>query len=76
MAHLRRASRQNGPGFPENRDGVRAPKAYDSTPIDAAASGQIVTDDWPTDVPITAAEVDILDVFLGDLLDAFLRPRH
>ncbi len=37
---------------------------------------QIVVDDWPEEVPITAAEVDVLDAFLGDLLDAFLRPRH
>jgi hypothetical protein len=76
MAHLRRDIRQNGSGFPENRDSARASKAYNSASRDAVAADQIVTDDWPVDVPITAAEVDILDVFLGDLLDAFLRPRH
>ena len=35
-----------------------------------------ITDDWPEEVPITAAEVDVLEIFLGDMLDAFLRPRH
>jgi hypothetical protein len=60
----------------EKPDGVRAPIAYDSPTRDAIAGDQIVSDDWPADVPITAAEANILDVFLGDLLDAFLRPRH
>jgi hypothetical protein len=60
----------------ENRDGVHAPKGYDSAPKEAIAVDQIVTDDWPEEVPITAAEVDVLEIFLGDMLDAFLRPRH
>ncbi|MGE0236924.1 hypothetical protein [Methylocystis sp.] len=60
----------------ENRDGVRAPKRYDSVSREAVAVDQIVTDDWPEEVPITAAEVDVLEIFLGDMLDAFLRPRH
>jgi hypothetical protein len=33
-------------------------------------------DDWHEDIAITAAEVDVLEMFLGDMIDAFLRPRH
>ncbi|MFZ3181914.1 MAG: hypothetical protein WA156_17310 [Methylocystis silviterrae] len=35
-----------------------------------------VTDKWPEEIPVTAVEVDVLETFLGDMLDAFLRPRH
>ena len=33
----------------------------------------IVVDDWPQIVPITAAEVETIERYLGQLLDAFLR---
>ena len=76
MAHPRRTVRRNASGRDENRDGLRAAKAYDSVLRQARAAERIVVDDWPEEVPITAAEVDVLEIFLDDLLDAFLRPRH
>jgi len=29
-----------------------------------------VTDDWPEDVPVTEAEVDVFEAWFGDLFDA------
>lgn len=75
MALVQKAQKKRGVSK-EKSDGVRAPEAYDSAPREAVAADQMVTDDWPVDVPIAAAEVDVLEIFLGDLLDAFLRPRH
>jgi len=71
-----RAPRKNFLARDENRDGVPSPKRYDSVSTKANQPDQIVVDDWPEEVPITAAEVDVLDAFLGDLLDAFFRQRH
>jgi hypothetical protein len=58
-----------------NGDGAHARKQYDSAPREAEEAERIVVDDWPEDVPITSSEVDVLEAFLGDMLDAFLRPR-
>ncbi|KWV60416.1 hypothetical protein AS156_28910 [Bradyrhizobium macuxiense] len=30
-----------------------------------------VTDDWPKDVPVTEAEIDVLEAWFGDLFDEF-----
>jgi hypothetical protein len=76
MVHPRRARRQNTPVRAESRGDVCVRKEYDSLSRRATLVDQIVIDDWPEEVPITAAEIDVLDAFLGDLLDAFLRPRH
>jgi hypothetical protein len=36
----------------------------------------IVTDDWPEDVPVTDAEVDVFEAWFGELLDELFSPRH
>ncbi|TLG79072.1 hypothetical protein [Methylocystis sp. B8] len=76
MVQQRRERRRIASVDDGNDDGVRAPTRYDSALRKAVTTDQIVVDDWPAEVPITAAEVDVLEMFLGDLLDAFLRPRH
>jgi hypothetical protein len=35
-----------------------------------------VTDDWPEDVPVSSAEVDVIEAWLGDLLDQLFGPRR
>jgi hypothetical protein len=71
-AHQQVSARRNG-----NGDGVRGLRRYDSASRRINATDEIaIADDWPEDIPITAAEVDMLEMFLGDMLDAFLRPRH
>jgi hypothetical protein len=36
----------------------------------------IVTDDWPEDVPVTDAEVDVFEAWFGELLDELFATRH
>jgi hypothetical protein len=36
----------------------------------------IVADDWPEDVPVTDAEVDVFEAWFGDLFDALFSARH
>jgi len=35
-----------------------------------------VTDDWPEDVPVTDAEVDVFEAWFGELLDELFSTRH
>ena len=77
MVQQRRERRKIASVDDRNDDGVRALTRYDSSQRKVQVAEKIViTDDWPEDIPITQAEVDIVVSFLGDLLDAFLRSRH
>jgi len=44
---------------------LRARRSRKAHPID-----WMVTDDWPEDVPVTEAEVDVFEAWFGDLFDA------
>jgi hypothetical protein len=35
-----------------------------------------VTDDWPAEVPITEAEIEMFEVWFGDLFDELFSTRH
>jgi len=35
-----------------------------------------VTDDWPEDVPVTEAEIDVFEAWFGDLFDELFSTRH
>ncbi|MFZ3180640.1 MAG: hypothetical protein WA156_10625 [Methylocystis silviterrae] len=77
MARPRRAHQQVSAPRNGNGDGVRGLRRYDSASRRINAADEIaIADDWPEDIPITAAEVDVLEMFLGDMPDAFLRARH
>ena len=49
----------------------RARRSRKVHPIDWA-----VTDDWPEDVPVTEAEVDVFEAWFGDLFDELFSTRH
>ncbi|WP_157020356.1 hypothetical protein [Mesorhizobium xinjiangense] len=34
-----------------------------------------VTDDWPEDIPVTEAEIDVFERWFGDVFDELLSPR-
>nr|WP_312052879.1 hypothetical protein [Brevundimonas diminuta] len=34
-----------------------------------------VTDDWPEDIPVTEAEIDVFERWFGDVFDELLNPR-
>ena len=35
-----------------------------------------VTDDWPAEVPITEAEIEVFEAWFGDLFDELFSTRH
>jgi hypothetical protein len=55
-----RPSRQLSPGRPARED----PTTW------------TVTDDWPEDVPVTEAEIEVFEAWFGDLFDGLFSTRH
>jgi hypothetical protein len=55
-----RASRKLSPGRPAPDD----------------PSTWTVTDDWPEDVPVTEAEIEVFEAWFGDLFDELFSTRH
>ena len=39
-------------------------------------SGWIVTDDWPNQVPVTNAELEVFEAWFGDLFDEMFERRR
>jgi len=37
---------------------------------------RIVTDDWPDEVPVTEAEIEVFEAWFGDLFDELFATRH
>jgi hypothetical protein len=35
-----------------------------------------VTDDWPEEVPVTEAEIEVFEAWFGDLFDELFSTRH
>jgi hypothetical protein len=35
-----------------------------------------VKDDWPKDVPVTEAEIEVFEAWFGDLFDELFSTRH
>jgi hypothetical protein len=54
-------------GPPARRPGRRAPEG---------PSTWTVTDDWPEDVPVTEAEIEVFEAWFGDLFDDLFSTRH
>jgi hypothetical protein len=48
----------------------------DDTPL-LGPEGQrmCVTDDWPAEIPVTEAEIDVFERWFGDVFDEFLNPN-
>ena len=46
---------------------------YDLRPEKLAENPVTVVDDWPANVPVTAAEVETIERYFGPLLATFLR---
>jgi hypothetical protein len=43
--------------------------------VKADQSRWSVSDDWPDDVPITQAEIEMFEAWFGDLFDELFGPR-
>jgi hypothetical protein len=45
-------------------------------PVLADPTTWTVTDDWPEDVPVTEAEIEVFEAWFGDLFDELFSTRH
>jgi hypothetical protein len=55
---------------------VKARAARAGRPAPEDPTTWTVTDDWPEDVPVTEAEIEVFEAWFGDLFDEFFSTRH
>jgi len=54
-------------------DYARPPARRPGRPAPEDPTTWTVTDDWPVDVPVTEAEIEVFEAWFGDLFDELLR---
>jgi hypothetical protein len=52
------------------------PRRRGGRPAKKKRSEWTVTDDWPDEVPITEAEIEVFEACFGDLFDELFSTRH
>ena len=57
-------------------DYARPPAHRVGRPAPEDTTTWTVTDDWPDEVPITEAELDVFEAWFGVLFDEFFSTRH
>jgi len=55
---------------------LRPPVRRRGRPAKKKWSEWTVTDDWPDEVPITEAEIEVFEAWFGDLLDELFSTCH
>src|SRR5260370_25625129 len=80
MAHHQksrpRRTRSLGPLPDDLYDHLRPPVRRRGRPAKKKQSEWTVTDDWPDEVPITEAEIEVFEAWVGDLFDELFSTRH
>ena len=80
MARKRKSRKQNITmvvGLPDDLyDYARPPARRAGQPAPEDTTTWTVTDDWPDEVPITEAELDVFEAWFGDLFDELFSTRH
>jgi hypothetical protein len=79
MAHQksRRTRTQQIGSLPDDLYGyLRPPVRRKGRPARKDRSGWTVTDNWPEEVPITEAEIEVFEAWFGDLFDELFSTRH
>ena len=80
MAHHQksrpRRTRSLGPLPDDLYDYLRPAPRRKGRPAGKVRSGWTVTDDWPDEVPITEAEIEVFEAWFGDLFDELFSTRH
>ena len=72
MTHIRVPRKKSEFIFDQSND-LCVQSAYTDGQDTGEDKALLVLDDWPDKVPVTPQEVEVIDRFLGSLLDAFLR---
>jgi hypothetical protein len=57
-------------------DYARAPARRPGRPAPEDPTTWTVKDDWPEDVPVTEAEIEVFEAWFGDLFDELFSTRH
>jgi hypothetical protein len=70
MADPQKLRRQTSP-LSATRDDL-----YDYARPRAPRPGRTVKDDWPEDVPVTEAEIEVFEACFGDLFDELFSTRY
>lgn len=55
---------------------ARPPARRAGRPVLEDTTTWTVTDDWPEEVPITEAEIEVFEAWFGDLFDELFSTRH
>ena len=80
MAHHQksrpRRTRSLGPLPDDLYDYLRPAVRRRGRPARKKRSEWIVTDDWPAEIPITEAEIEVFEAWFGDLFDELFSTRH
>jgi hypothetical protein len=80
MARERKSRTRKTPtevGLPDDLyDYARPPARRVGRPAKADTTTWTVTDDWPDEVPITEAEIDVFEAWFGDRFDELFSTRH
>lgn len=64
-------------GLPDDLyDYALPPARRAGRPAAEQATTWTVTDDWPDEVPITEAEIEVFEAWFGDLFDELFSSRH
>jgi hypothetical protein len=69
-------TRQLGPLPEDLYDYLGQPVRRRGRPARKVRAEWTVTDDWPEDVPITEAEIEVFEAWFGDLFDELFSTRH
>lgn len=72
----RKRTRSLGPLPDDLYDYLRRPVRRKGRPAKPVRSQWTVTDDWPDEVPITEAEIEVFEAWFGDLFDELFSTRH
>jgi hypothetical protein len=80
MAHHQksrpRRTRSLGPLPDDLYDRLRPPVRRRRRSARKDRSAWTVTDDWPDEIPITEAEIEVFEAWFGDLFDELFSTRH
>jgi hypothetical protein len=80
MAHKRKSRTRKTTieaGLPDDLyDYARPPARRVGRPAAEDTTAWTITDDWPDEVPITEAEIDVFEAWFGDRFDELFSTRH
>jgi hypothetical protein len=72
----RRCAESIGAAPDDLYDYARPPARRPGQPASNDPSTWTVTDDWPDEVPVTEAEIEVFEAWFGDLFDELFSTRH